>query len=56
MKTALVFLTSAGNAGTEMMDGVRKFAQGTDWNIQTANGRFTILEDRESPIPCDRDA
>ena len=35
MKVVLVFSTSADNVRTEVVSGVRDFAQGTDWNIQT---------------------
>ena len=57
MKTVLVFSTSTGNANTEMMDGVRKFAQGTDWNIQSVKFDGSPFPIREllkfwSPIGC----
>ena len=57
MKTVLVFSTSTGNANMEMMDGVRKFAQGTDWNIQSVKFDGSPFPIREllkfwSPIGC----
>ena len=57
MKTVLVFSTSTGNANTEMLDGVRKFAQGTDWNIQSVKYGGAPFPIREllkfwSPIGC----
>ena len=35
MKVVLVFSTATGNIFTEMMDGVRDFAQDAGWNIQS---------------------
>ena len=35
METILVFATSTGKAQSEMLSGVRAFAQGTDWNVQS---------------------
>jgi len=34
MKVVLVFSTSTGNVGKEIMAGVRSFARNTDWNVQ----------------------
>lgn len=57
MKVVLVFSTSTGNVGTEMMEGVRNFAQGTDWNIQSVKFDGSPFPIREllkfwSPIGC----
>ena len=35
MKMILVLLTSSGKSATGFLAGVREFAQGTDWNIQS---------------------
>lgn len=40
----LVFSTSTGKARSEMMTGIREFAQGADWNIQ-------LIESNGSPFP-----
>ena len=57
MKNILVFSTSSGNARTEMLKGVREFAHGTDWNIQTFefNGEPFPIRDLIrfwSPVGC----
>ena len=57
MKMILVLSTSTGKASTEMLTGVREFAQGTDWNIQSIefNGNPFPVRDLIrfwSPVGC----
>ena len=57
MKMILVLSTSTGKASTEMLTGVREFAQGTDWNIQSIefNGHPFPVRDLIrfwSPVGC----
>ena len=57
MKMILVLSTSTGKASAEMLTGVREFAQGTDWNIQSIefNGHPFPVRDLIrfwSPVGC----
>ena len=61
MKVVLVFSTATGNIFTEMMDGVRDFAQDAGWNIQSIKFDGSPFPIRElikfwSPIGCIVDA
>ena len=57
MKMILVLSTSTGKASTEMLTGVREFAQGTDWNIQSIEFSGNPFPVRDlirfwSPVGC----
>ena len=61
MKMILTLLTSTGKAATGFLAGVRDFAQGTDWNMQSIefNGKPFPIRDLIrfwSPVGCIVDA